>query len=96
MLHGGHGVGGGEGKGEGCLEWLVHGQVCSQRCVGKRHIKKSEFWFLIQLIFSNGNCMLLSDLLSTDIPLILPFSQIERTMCKQASLYSLCVLITTW
>lgn len=34
-----------------CLEWLVHGQVCSQSCVGKRHITKSEFWFLFQFIF---------------------------------------------
>lgn len=39
-------------KGGGCgLEWLVHGQVCSQSCVGKRYITKSESWFLIQLIF---------------------------------------------
>lgn len=54
MLHGGY-LGGRlvEVRGKGAVDlewWLVHGQVCSQRCVGRRHIRKSEFWFLFNPI----------------------------------------------
>lgn len=34
------------------MERFVHGQACSQSCVGQRHIRKTEFWFdLIHLVF---------------------------------------------
>lgn len=52
-------VWGSRGEG-GSSEWLVHGQACSQRCVGKKTYQKIGVLGFNLIGFSMENCILLS------------------------------------